>query len=185
MQDLEDKLVGFNQQPGAVVSPPVGTVVFNPSGTFGTDRIAAWDGTTWRLNLNHVGTWSAWQNLDLRSPVVARSGFSPRVRVNAYQRRIVIYGGVVASAALGAWPATALEITTDTAIGPEFAPVPGGLSYYQGVGAGVTGANQVATANIKIEHITVGTPRVAISVLFQGDAGGGNFVMLDGLEWWY
>lgn len=179
MEELETKLAPFQNNPSTVVSPPLGTEAF------ANGEPAVWDGSVWNNNLSH-NTWTAWQNLAIRSPRVARSGFPPVCAINAWQRRIVCMGGYLFDAAAAAWPTGSdVEVTSDIAIGTQFAPVPGGLTYYQGATSQVTGVNQLATASIRVESIAGPPARVGIFIRFQGDAGGGNFVMLDGLEWWY
>lgn len=63
-----------------------------------------------------------------------------------------------------------------------FAPAPGGVTYYQAAASLVTAADSIATASIRVEVVGATTN---IYARYQGDAGGGNFIMLDGLEWWH
>lgn len=184
-QDIDTKLDGFNHHPSTITGPPQGIEAFYNVAGADQSRIAVYDGATWRLPLNHQTAWTGWQTLTLRSPVVARTGYPPKANVNPVTRRVKLAGAVQADAALSAWPTGSdVEITDDVAISTTFAPVPGGTSYSQVATAQVTGTDQVATANVRIQSVT--TPnRVGIFVRFQGDAGGGNFVVLDGIEWWY
>lgn len=182
-QDVNDKLIGFNQSPNDITGPPIGIEAFAPVPD--QARIAAWDGAVWRLSINHSSIWGSWQAVTLRAPVVERTGFPVMARVDPIGRRVVFSGGVYFNAAQDAWPTGSdVEITDDTAIGVSLSPSTAGLSYYQAATSQVTTAGGFASANVRIQEVT-GPDRVGLFVRFQGDAGGGNFVMLDGLTWWY
>ena len=183
---LDTKLQGWNQKPSNIVAPiPVGTEALDPQHPGDEYRIAVYDGTDWVRSLNHVTSWAAWSNLGLRSPTVERSGFTPRIRANPWKREVMLSGGVLFNVAADPWPTGSdVEITSDTAIQSSLAPVPGNRVCYQAATSQVTGANTIATAII-IVSLKASPARVAIDIRFQGDAGGGNFVMLDGLKWWY
>lgn len=185
--EVETKTKPFNSSPANFtgITVPVGTEAFDPEHAGSEDRIAVWDGTTWRRGLNHVTAWSNWDNLTLRSPTVARTGFPPVARVDIIARRVTLMGGVYFNAAIDPWPTnTTVEITNDTAIQTSLAPVNGGMSVSQGATGQITTANGFAAAVIIVE-LKSSPSRVAVSVRYQGDAGGGNFIMLDGVEWWY
>lgn len=185
-EELDTKLQGWNQKPSNIVAPiPVGTEALDPQHPGDEYRIAVYNGTDWVRSLNHVLSWEAWQNLSLRAPAVERTGFTPRIRVNQWKREIMLSGGVQFNAALDPWPTGSdVEITSDTAIQSSLAPAPGGRICYQAATAQVTGANTFASAVIAV-NVEASPARVSIKVRYQGDAGGGNFVMLDGLKWWY
>ncbi len=186
-EDVDLKITPFNQKPADFtgITFPKGTEAFDPEHVGSEHRIAVWNGTTWARSLNHTTAWSAWDTIGIRAPVVVRTGFPPVLRVNTVARRIVLMGGVLFDAAANPWPTnTNVEITSDTAIQPEFAPVNGGVSRMQGATGQIVTANGFASAIISAELKTA-PDRVAIMVRYQGDAGGGNFVMLDGIEWWY
>jgi hypothetical protein len=179
-EELATKLDGFNKNPNTIVGPPVGTEAL-VSG----NRVAVWDGTTWRLAFNQATSWTSWQTLTPKAPVGIQGGFTPKARVNPVIRCVQLTG-ILNYNAGAAWPtASDVDLFADTDIGPTYAPVPGGLAHCQVATSQVTGVNQAATANIRIQHITSGTARVGLFARFQGDAGGGNFVVLDKIEWWY
>lgn len=185
--ELDIKLQGWNQKPSNIVAPiPVGTEALDPQHPGDEYRIAVYNGTDWIRSLNHITTWDAWANLSLRAPAVERPGFTPRIRVNQWKRQVMLSGGVLFNAAADPWPTGSdVEITADAAIGTNRAPVPGGLSYYQAATSGIVAASGFASALIRVAS-EVGPPaRTSIKIRFQGDSGGGNFVMLDGLKWWY
>lgn len=185
--ELDEKLTIYNQQPGdfGAFPIPIGAEILDPDPAHGnTGRVAAWNGSQWIRSLNHSSTWTGWQSVAIRSPAVNRSTLPVMANVNPVYRRVILRGGVTFDAAASAWPTgTTVEITTDVAIQPELAPIRG-LCARQGATGAITTANGFASAVILIESKT--TPnRTAISVRYQGDAGGGNFVMFDGISWWF
>lgn len=189
-QDLEDKLVGFNQSPGVITSPPTGIEAFFPTvdGDNSHQRIAVYDGTTWRLSRNMTSTWGPWQSMTaVLDPIRSERTVAPLVfKVNTYMRRVVMSGGLHFNVAQAAWPLSRTAVfATGSGIIPTYAPAGGGLAYFQAATSQVTGANQVATAVIEVVYESAPVARVAIYITFQGDAGGGNFVQFDNVEWWY
>lgn len=181
-QEVATKIDRWNRAQSNIIAPiPVGTEAMDPGGS---SRIALWDGTSWLLGLNHDSSWGNWATFGLRSPIVERSGWTPVARVNPWKRLVALSGGVQINATADAWnTGTDVEITTDTAFSSSLAPV-GGLAYFQTATAQITAANGFASAVIKVQSET--TPaRTSITARWQGDAGGGNFVMLDGIQWWY
>lgn len=185
--ELDLKLTPFNQSPADFtgITIPVGTEAFDPDVSHDDfDRIAVWTGSIWARSINHASVWTGWQSVQLRSPVVERPNFPVMANVNAVARRVVLMGGVLVDDVASAWPTnTSIEITSDTAIQANLAPV-GGTSVQQGATGQITTANGFASANILIASES-SPDRVAIRVRYQGDAGGGNFIMLDGISWWY
>lgn len=186
-EDVETKLLPFNQKPsdfGAIVKPK-GTEAFRPTPGF-EHRISAWDGAEWRSSLAHSTSWGLWQTVLIRAPTVIRPNFPVVARVNAMLRKVEISGGVLFDGAASAWPTgTTVEITADTAIQTSFAPANAAKQAFQQVATGaITVANGFASAVAIVEQ-KAGPDRTAISVRYQGDAGGGNFIMLDGLGWYF
>lgn len=182
--DLATKINYWNQSPSAIIAPPVGTEAFDPQHVGSEDRIAVYDGTNWNLSLNHETSWNSWVDLTLRAPVVERPGWTPRIRINQWKREIQLSGGILYGAAAPAWPLTDVEITLDTSISDTLAPAPGGLSFQQIASSQITAASGFASAVARVIKL-VGPNKTSIFVRWQGDAGGGNFIMLDGLKWWY
>jgi hypothetical protein len=186
-QEVANKINCFNQKPANFtgITVPIGTEALDPSGGGDPNRIAVWDGTGWRKGLNHGTAWGSWSSIALRSPTVERTGFTPKMKVNTFSRKVVLAGGVYFNVAQDPWPTnTTVEITTDTAISTSFTPAVSGISVHQGATGQITTASGFASAVVGIESLTSPT-RLAIRVRYQGDAGGGNFVMLDGISWWY
>ncbi|MFE1145204.1 hypothetical protein [Streptomyces rochei] len=187
-QEVANKIEPFNQQPGSFgdIPVPVGTECFDPDPTHASwHRIAVWTGSIWARSLNHQSAWTDWQPITVRAPHVARPLYEPEAKVDAIARRVVLRGGVLFNAAADPWPTgTTYEITSDAAIQPELVPVNGGESIQQGATGQILTAGGFAGAIIYINR-NLTPDRVSINVRYQGDAGGGNFVMLDGIEWWF
>jgi len=188
-EEVDKKTTPFNQMPadfsGIGIPIPIGTEAFDPEHPGSEHRIAAWNGTTWIRSLNHAAPWSGWQTMEIRSPVVIRTGFPVRARVDAIARRVVLSGGLYFNASQDPWPTgTTVEVTTDTAMGISLAPVNGGICCRQAAAGAITTTNGFASAVAIIETKT-SPDRTALSIRYQGDAGGGNFVMLDGVSWWF
>lgn len=184
--ELDDKIKGFNTQPNTIVSPPVGTEGLFP-GTPSTDnyRIGVWTGTEWIRTINANLAWEAWTTLNLLAPAVQRSSvFTPKYKINSVYARLVLGGGVLLNAAADPWPTgTTVRITATGAIPIAYAPI-GGWSYQPVAVASPTGAGGFSVAQAIVDAVTDPTD-VRISIRYQGDAGGGNFVMLDSLGWWF
>lgn len=184
-QDINDKIKGFNVAPNTITGAPLGTEAFyvgSPSSD--ATRIAVWNGSAWCRSLNHSSVWTGWQTVTLRAPVVIRAGYPVMANVDPVSRRIVFVGAVQADAAANAWPLSDVEITSDTAIASSFAPTPGGNSYTQVATGQVTTGGFFAGAVIRA-HVKTTPTRLALTVKYQGNAGGLNYVTLDGLTWWY
>lgn len=186
-EDVETKILPFNQKPSnfGAIPKPVGTEAFRPTAGF-EHRISVWDGAEWRSSLAHSTSWGLWQAVLIRAPTVIRPNFPVVARVNAMLRKVEISGGVLFDGAASAWPTgTTVEITADTAIQSSFAPANTAKMAVQQVGSSaITAVNGFASAVAMVEQ-KAGPDRTSISVRFQGDAGGGNFIMLDGLGWYY
>jgi hypothetical protein len=189
--EIELKTAPFNQMPANFAGVPIpggiplGTEAFDPDpADADPNRIAVWNGTIWARSINHQSAWGAWQTLGLRAPIVARPGFPPKAKIDAIARHVVLTGGVQLNATADPMGTTTYEITDDVSIQNTLAPANGGQSRQFGAAAALTGAGTFSNAMVLIDNKT-GPNRTAISVRWQGDAGGGNFVMLDGVEWWY
>lgn len=185
-QELANKIDGFNQLPSNITSPPVGTEAFYPLGTDPVEhrRIAVYNGTTWYRSMSPNTGWTTWQAFTLRSPVAERTGFTPVIRANTFTRRIQVSGGVIHNTG-GAWPTSDIEITGSAALLSANAPATGGSHYQQLATAGIMTANGFASAVARVE-LRNDPARTAIYVRWQGDSlASGNFIMLDGLQWWY
>jgi hypothetical protein len=180
-QEVNDKIKPYNSRPNTLINPPKGAEAIDDQG-----RIGVWDGTQWNFSLNHAGTITSWQTFALRTGVQERAGFTPLAKVDTLKGQVILTGAVQLGSTATAWSTTAAtEITTDTAIQASLAPVNGGFSYHQCATGQNTTANAFASAVVWAELKATPTPHVALMVRYQGDAGGGNFVQLDNVRWWF
>jgi len=186
--EFDNKLQPFRKSPADFknYTIPKGTEAFDPDPTHNDPtRIAAFTGTTWARSLNHIGPWTGWQLIDIRPPLLPRPGFPVQARVNSLTRQVELQGGVILNSTSDAFSrSTTYEITTDTTINDlTFAPV-GGYYMEMASSSAITTAGGYAGA-VAIVETKTNPSRVAISVRYQGDAGGGNFIMLDNVGWWF
>lgn len=183
-QELDDKTKPMTVNPSVFGAIPLvqGLEAFDPAGT---GRIALWTGAQWVRGIEHSFGTGAWTALAIRAPIVARTGFPPVAKVDTWSRKITLAGGVILNATADPFvTGTTYEITTDAAISPTLIPVNGGQSIQYGAVGAITAASGFGSAVVTIESKS-SPSRTAISVRYQGDAGGGNFIMLDGITWWY
>lgn len=144
-------------------------------------RFKVWTGTAVRDPDNIDGAWSAWTALPLSANVVTRPNYTPRYRSNSMLRRVELAGDLLKDAAGSAWPVgVAHLVTTGTSGIPSTLQPIGGLTYQMTAcsiptGSGGSGWHQ----------IDVATGFVRIQTRMLGGGGGGNFIPLDGIEWWY
>lgn len=124
-------------------------------------------------------SWSAWTAIPLNAAVVARASFTPRYRTNSVLRLAELSGGVQKDAPASAWPAALVVITNLLPL--SIVPI-GNLSFQQSAAAiPTTPANGSAGYHL----IDTNGPNTRIQVRYAGGPGGGNFIMLDGIKWWY
>ncbi|GHF92032.1 hypothetical protein [Streptomyces griseosporeus] len=161
--------------------PNVETGQEYPSG----GRYNVWNGSAGRTPDDTIQTgWGAWVNLPVVSPRAIRPGFQPKWRNNSYLRKIECAGGYQFDSAANPWTLGsyfAMNFSTTGSPGISFAPV-GGIHVQPIAAALSAGTTVVASAMAKVD---VSTDFVRISVQYMGGPGGGNFIMLDQLSWWY
>lgn len=179
MDKLDTKLAMFDSAPNTLTgSIPTGTEAIQTSG----GEVRVWNGSTWRQADSIPGSWGAWTTFGLLSPVVERPLFTPKYRINSSIRRVELSGGLRADVSAGAWSRTKVQVTTNTGGIPDAnKPV---FDCIQQTACGIgTVTGQFAGARVFIEANAGNS--VKISVGYQGDDVGGNFVMLDGIKWFY
>lgn len=183
--EVDNKLDPYNKQPTTLVSPPIGTEALYPSGVSGDDsyRMAVWNGTTWSRVVNYSTVWGAWTSLGIRSPRNEHPSYPCRYRVDEVNRRVVLQGAVRYDGSSGAWPNSNVEITTDTALSLTYEPV-GAIAIKQQATSSVVSAGGFNSAVVYVQKLT-GPDRLAVNARWQGNSGGGNYVVLDGFTWWY
>lgn len=181
-QEVDDKIKGFNTQPNTVINPPLGSEALHP---VDTHRIGVWNGTEWIRSINPNLSWGVWTAFNLLAPAVQRSAvFTPKYKVNSVYARVALSGGVLFNVAADPWPTgTTVRITDTGAIPIAYKPL-GGWSYQTVAVSTPSGAGGFSSAQAIVDAVTDPSD-IRISIRFQGDSGGGNFVMLDSLGWWF
>lgn len=175
---LDTRLSQFQVRPNTVAAViPVGTEAMRADGV-----INVWTGAAWRNPNSIPGNWGAWTTLPLLAPVVERPGFTPKYRINTIFRKVELAGGLRADVGAGAWAKAKVPVTTNAGGIPDAnKPVSNGIQ--QGSTGISAVAGEFAGARIFIESNAGNS--VLISVGYQGDNVGGNFVMLDNVKWFY
>jgi hypothetical protein len=182
-EEIGNKLHEFNTYPSNITAPSIGSESFYPVVGSESTRMTAWTGTEWIRGINHAAGFTVWQAIDLRPPVVARTGQPvPAAIIDTYARRVTCSGVVVYGVSEPVWPTGLIEITTDLSIATGVGPVNG-----RAVEIGCVGNNTISGIAAAVLVVTTETtpPRVSIKVKSQGPGGGGNFISLDGLSWSY
>lgn len=169
---------------------PIGTEAYYPSeptDPVQSSRIAAWTGTNWIRGINRTTSTSVWQSIELDPTYVPRTGFPIVGQVNVFERWVAIQGIVQIGSTGTAWPNSTVEVTSLEAIDVSLNPVNGGSSYHQCTANPITTAGGFTAAVVWAEAVTGTNARVAIKVKYQGTQTGttNNYVVLDGLRWWY
>jgi hypothetical protein len=176
---LDVRLHQFEGLPNTITAPiPTGTEAFqNIDG-----QVGVWTGAVWRVPDTIPGNWSAWTTIPLLAPVVERPLFTPKYRINSAIRKVELAGGLRADVGAGPWARSKVQISANAGGIPD-ANKPVNNHIQQGSsGASVT-VGQFAGARIHIDSNAGNS--VKISVGYQGDDAGGNFVMLDQIRWFY
>jgi hypothetical protein len=176
--EIDNKLAPYNN--GTTVTPvEIGQEYIDASG-----RFAVWDGTSSRVPDDIDAAWSAWTNIPMLAPRVIRPGFQPKWRSNSLLRKVELTGGIQFDSSANTWTAgSSFQFNALSTGSPasSFAPI-GGTHRSQAAAALTAGTVVVAAG-----YITVDTSGafVRMSAQYLGGPGGGNFIMLDQVWWWY
>lgn len=147
-------------------------------------RFAVWDGAAQVIPDDIDASWSAWTALPILAPRVARASFTPRWRSNSAYRMVELAGGVLFNAAADPWTmGSAFQINQLAAGSPASSFVPIGGALKAPCATALTGGTSVVAG----AAITVDSSGgfVRINAQFMGGGGGGNFIELDQVWWWY
>lgn len=167
---------------GTISNIEQGQEFYGPGSTF-----AVWDGAATRTADDITSAWSAWTNLPLNASRAIRSGFQPKWRNNSLLRMVELAGGFQADASATAFtPGNIYFVTADVAGGipQSMAPNGGGATYRQCATALTAGTAVVASGYIIIDKPGAET-HVRLRSQYLGGSGGGNFIQLDQVWWWY
>jgi len=149
-------------------------------------RAAVWNGTARREPDDIDAAWTAWTAVPIISPRVTRPGNILKWRQNPLMRKVELRGGVLFDASSNAWTLGAtFLITNDVAGGIPGTSFPVGVAM---IGPTPT-AIAAAPAIVAGAYVTVDKPGAntfcRIRVQYMGGPGGGNFIALDQIWWWY
>jgi hypothetical protein len=178
---LDTKLAPY--QNGTTVTPTeTGQEYINSSG-----RYAVWDGAAERVPDDIDSAWSAWTNLPLFSSRAIRTGFQPKWRNNSLLRMVQLTGGFQADSSASAFtPANIYFVTDDNAAGgiPQ-SMKPIGSKHICPCAVALTAGSVVVASGYMTIDAPGGAANCRLRVQYLGGPGGGNFVMLDQIWWWY
>lgn len=132
--------------------------------------------------------WSAWTNFPIAVARALRTDYTPKWRNNPLYRMVECTGGFQYDAAASAWPmGSFFLLNADAAGSPPASMQPIGNIHYNPCAVSLNTGTSTSVAQgglIKVEQ-PVGSTYVRLSVQYMGGAGGGNFVMIDQVWWWY
>lgn len=148
-------------------------------------RFAVWTGAQ-KVPNDIDGAWSAWTALPMLAPRVIRPSFTPRWRNNSLLRMVQIAGGVYFNVAQDPWTlGSYITINGDVANAIPASMVPvGGVHTGQAAGSLSAGGTVVAGAMVSVDK-PGGNTFCRIRGQYMGGPGGGNFLQLDRVWWWY
>lgn len=130
--------------------------------------------------------WSAWTNIPLLSPRSSPVGLTPKWRNNSLLRMVELTGAVTFNVAADPWTLGSSFLVNGDVVGsPPGSMQPIGNLHYSPAAAGLP-ADPAITAGgfITIEQ-PGGSTYTRIRAQYLGGPGGGNFISLDQVWWWY
>lgn len=130
--------------------------------------------------------WSAWTQMPIAATRTHRPGFTWRWRNNSMLRMVELSGGVLFNAAADPWTmGSTFTLNADSAgaIPASMLPI-GGVHKSQAATALTAGTSVVAGAAITVDKPGPNT-FLRVFAQYMGGPGGGNFIQLDQVWWWY
>lgn len=152
----------------------------------GSFRFIVWDGAAERVPDDVDAAWSAWTTMPMLAPRVARTSFAFKWRNNSLIRQVQLVGGVYFNAAQDPWTLGGyftLNADSVGAIPASMVPI-GGTHTGQAATALSAGTTLVAGASVTVDK-PGGNTFCRVRAQYMGGPGGGNFIMLDQVRWWY
>lgn len=149
-------------------------------------RFAVWDGAAARNPDDIDAAWSAWTTLPILAPRTARSATVPKWRNNSLLRKVELTGGVISDSLANPWTlgsAFALNADTSGAIPASMTPIGG--THYATAAVGLTTGTAVTAGAYLLVDKPGGNTFVRIRGQYMGGPGGGNYIQLEQLWWWY
>lgn len=158
----------------------------NVSGDF---RPSVWNGASWRVPSATQNAWSAWTNIGLVAPYNdAWAGFTPRYRTNSFLRLLQIRGRIRNTTSGSPMNKAAWTNFSSGASGIPLTFQPYATSVWTTSTSPITATSPVGS-EIAAARLRVNTDATACRLDFnwmgQDSAATGNYISLDGWEWWY
>lgn len=179
--DLLDSKLSPYMSGGAISDIETGQEIFASGFRFGV-----WNGAAVRTPDDIDAAWSAWTAIPMFSPRVVRAGFTPRWRNNSLLRMVELSGGVLFNAAADPWTMGSLfTINADSAGAIPASMTPVGGTSRSPAATGLTAGTTVVAGALAIIDKPGGNTFTRIQCQYMGGPGGGNFIMLDQVWWWY
>lgn len=152
----------------------------------GSFRFIVWNGASQRVPDDIDAAWSAWTALPMFAPRVGRTGFTPRWRNNSLLRIVQLAGGVYWNVAQDPWTLGGyFTLNADSAGAIPAAMVPIGGTHTGPAATALTeGTSVVSGASITVDK-PGGNTFIRVRGQYMGGPGGGNFIQLDQVWWWY
>jgi hypothetical protein len=164
---------------GSLTLTEVGQESFN-----GSFRYSVWDGAAQRLPDDIDAGWSSWTALPILSPRVARGSFTPRWRNNTAYRMVELSGGVLFDASANPWTmGSAFQVNQLASGSPTSALAPIGGTHKGPCATALSAGTTIVAGGLVTVDSSGGFCR--INAQYMGGPGGGNFLMLDQVWWWY
>lgn len=175
---LETKLTPY-MNGGAIGMAQAGQETFD-----GSFRYAVWDGAALRIPDDIDAAWSAWTAIPMLAPRVIRPSFTARWRSNSILRMVELSGGIQFDAAANPWTmGSSFQFNTLGAGSPANTLGPIGGKHVSPVATALTAGTSV-TANGIVTIDTSGS-FVRMAAQYLGGGGGGNFMELEQVWWFY
>jgi len=147
-------------------------------------RFAVWDGAAARVPDDIDSAWSAWANIPMLAPRAIRPSFQPKWRSNSLIRKVELSGGIQFDSSANPWTqGSSFQFNALSAGSPANTLGPVGGKHINQCATGLTGGTSVTAGG----YITIDTSGsfVRMAAQYLGGGGGGNFVELDQVWWWY
>lgn len=147
-------------------------------------RYAVWDGAAIRYPDDIDAAWSAWTNIPMNAPRAIRPSFQPKWRNNTLLRMVELAGGIQFDSAASAWTlGSSFQFNALSAGSPANTLGPVGGTFKATCAAALSAGTTVVAGGL----ITIDTSGsfVRMAAQYLGGPGGGNFLMLDQVWWWY
>lgn len=164
---------------GAITMTQAGQESFD-----GSFRYGVWDGAALRIPDDIDAAWSAWTAIPMLAPRAIRPSFTPRWRSNSLLRMVELSGGIQFDNVASVWTmGSSFQFNALSAGSPANTLGPVGGKHVSPCATALTAGTSV-TAN-GIVTIDVSGSFVRMAAQYLGGGGGGNFMELEQVWWFY